>query len=282
LDNFSPITDRYFDVGAGGPTPFTFTATSNATWVKLSTTHGNISPKSPEQRVYVSVPDWTQLKDEMNTAQINFTAKASGQPDLSVSVFLNAQKNNVASGFKGFVEGAGVVSIEAAHATRNNTQDGVTWKELPGYGRTLSGVTPWPRTDQAFEVGSGPSLEYDFYNFNTKGGNLTTTVFVSPSLNALGNDRPLRIAVQVDSQDAQTTQFIPDAAPGQLPDAWDGVDGFVANSIVSVNGLWTNIEPGAHTLKIWMVEPTVVVQKIVIDAGGLRPSYLGPPESIQV
>jgi hypothetical protein len=101
LDNFSPITDRYFDIAAGGPSPFSFIATSNATWIKLSTTHGNISPKSPEQRVSVSVPDWKPLNDGMNTAQINFTAKASGQPDLSVSVFVNALKNNVASGFRG-------------------------------------------------------------------------------------------------------------------------------------------------------------------------------------
>ena len=38
--------------------------------------------------------------------------------------------------------------------------------------------------------------------------------------------------------------------------------------------------PGPHTLKITMVDPGVVLDKIIVDLNGLRPSYLGPPETI--
>ncbi|KAF5375554.1 hypothetical protein D9615_009219 [Tricholomella constricta] len=270
LDNFDPIGNRYIDVGAGGPNPFTLTVSSNASWVSLSQTKGSVSPTAPEQRVFVGVKNWTS---------------ASKQQPLVVSVLFTADKYTVPATFEGFVEGGGSVSIEAAHTTRTTSISGVSWKVLPRYGRTDSAVTPWPHlanNEANFTAGAGPALEYDFYNFNTIGGsgNLTITTFVSPSFNAGEKDRPIGLAVQLDSQAAQALYFFPPAAPGGFPAAWGGNGGFAANGIISAVAKVTGVVPGPHTLKISMIEPAVVVQKIVIDAGGLKPSYLGPPESI--
>ncbi|KAJ3491899.1 hypothetical protein NLI96_g361 [Meripilus lineatus] len=157
--------------------------------------------------------------------------------------------------------------------------------QLPGIGRTLSGITPWPRggDEQNFTAGTGPSVEYDFFTFNTVGnkGTVNIVTYLSPTWNANGQDRPVAFAVQIDSQAPQTNHFFPLSAPGSSPAAWNGYDGFVANSIITTNNAFT-VPPGAHTLKIWMVEPTVIVQKIVINTGGVRASYLGPPESLRM
>ncbi|KZS95513.1 hypothetical protein SISNIDRAFT_438997 [Sistotremastrum niveocremeum HHB9708] len=284
LDNFTPAGSRFVEIGAGGPNTFSWTAGSNVTWLKLNATKGTITSSNPETRLLLTV-DWSKVTGaQYANLQINATAK--GQAPMNQPITFIANNTVVPSSFKGFVEGDGGISIEAAHASRNTAANGVQWTNIPGYGRTLSALTPLPADgngNTGFAAGSGPVLEYDFFNFNTlANGTLNVTTYVSPSFNAYGDDRRLAFAISIDSGSPQVQEFMPLTPPASSPAGWSGNDGFVANSIVSVNTQHTNISPGSHTLKVYAMEPAVVIQKLVINTGNVRYAYLGPPESIQV
>lgn len=282
IDRYSPISDRYVDVASGGPASFSWNVSSNATWVSISTEGGDISPDNNEARVYLSVNDWSAI-EAYTAAQLTFIATSEGVDPLAVNLTFIAYNPGVpADGFAGFVEGSGVVSIEAPHTARNTPVEDITWKEIPQYGRTFSGMTPWPRTDLNFTAGSGPSLEYDFYTFSNT-TSMNVTVFLTPIWNTQGPNNPVSYGLQLDDGDIDIVKYVPYAEKsGGRPTAWEGVDGFVANSIISGISSFEAGSPGVHTLKLWMTQPTVVVQKIVIDLGGQLPSYLGPPESVYV
>ncbi|CAE6416313.1 unnamed protein product [Rhizoctonia solani] len=286
LDPYTPSKTRYIDVSAGGPNTFSWTASSNASWLTISPSSGSVSPSNPETRVTVSV-DWSKLGNSAGYAAISLKSAASKQVGGATSVTVNlvAYSRTPASGFKGFVEGDGGVSIEAVHPTRNSSAGGVAWEVLPGLGKTNGAVSPFPvlaNNGKAFAAGSGPSLEYDFYTFTSpKNGNIALTSFISPALNGNGNDRPVGFAVQIDSGAPQSIYYSPVTSSRSDPQGWGGPDGWVANSITYAKTTHP-VSPGAHTLKIWMLEPAVVLQKFVIDTGGVRSSYLGPPESIRV
>ncbi|QRV78071.1 glycoside hydrolase family 115 protein [Ceratobasidium sp. AG-Ba] len=286
LDPYTPGRTRFIDISAGGPNTFSWSASSNASWLSLSPSSGSVSASKPDTRMTVSV-DWSKLGSGAGYASISIKSASSKQVGAATSVTINlaAYGRSPASGFKGFVEGDGGVSIEAIHPSRNSTVNGVAWHLLPGLGRTNGAVTPQPALGNggnAFSVGSGPSLEYDFYTFNTPAsGNVTLTSYISPALNGNGNNRPVGFAVQIDSGAPQSIYYSPVTSARSTPAGWGGNDGWVANSIVNIQTKHT-VSPGAHTLKVWMLEPAVVLQKFVIDTGGVRSSYLGPPESIRV
>ena len=77
IDPFVTSGNRFVDISAGGPTPFTFSTTSNASWVNIESGEGSISPSAPEQRVFLSV-DWSKVSGVQST-KITFKATVPGQ-----------------------------------------------------------------------------------------------------------------------------------------------------------------------------------------------------------
>jgi hypothetical protein len=87
----------------------------------------------------------------------------------------------------------------------------------------------------------------------------------------------MRYAVSFDDEAPQIVDILPlgfDARNGNRE--WEDS---VRNSARTIRSEHTLSDAGYHTLKIWMVDPGVVLERLVVDLGGMKPSYLGPPES---
>jgi len=116
---------------------------------------------------------------------------------------------------------------------------------------------------------SSPCLEYRMYLFRS--GTVEVETVLAPTLNFVPG-RGLRYALSFDDQAPQ----IVDALAANSVADWSKT---VEDSVRKVKSTFTLAEAGYHTLKFWMVDPGVVLQKIVVDLGGAKPSYVGPPES---
>jgi hypothetical protein len=284
-----PISDkfnqpaRYIDVFNKGQAPLTVTIQTSAPWILASrsiqrptSTPSNVRIDSAhilemENRLAVTI-NW---KNAPKGIANGFVKISAGTNTVLVRVkVLNPRKPSRES-IKGFVEADGYVSIEAGHFTRNVRSHSARWGNIPNLGRTLSSMSIFPVTaSSVMPPKNSPHLEYKMYLFDS--GKMEVETILSPTLNFVSG-RGLRFALSFDDQAPRVVTAVPaDYTAGDGNRDWEHT---VANSARIIKTPFILPQPGEHTLKVWMVDPGMVLQKIVVDCGGLRPSYLGPPES---
>jgi hypothetical protein len=267
LDKFGQGA-RYVEVFNRGLTPFEYVATADVPWLVLSESQG---PVRKERRLEVSA-DWSRAPAGRSRGEIRFTGAGT---NFTVRVRTFNPSTPTLETLRGFVEGDGYVSMEAEHYGRKLEAGANRWIKIPHYGATLSGMrAEGPPEALATPGKDSPRLEYPMYLFST--GEVKVAVMVGATLNFMPG-RPLRYAVSFDDQEPRTVMTVPaafDAHNGNRE--WEEA---VTDNCRRVCSTHTIGQPGYHTLKIWMVDPAVVVQKVVVDTGGVKPSYLGPPES---
>ncbi len=258
--------NAFIDVFNRGQTAFSYTIKTDKPWIKVSAPNGTVAK---DQRVWVSV-DWDKAPTGLTQVQLTITGAGN-------SVTVNATVNNVPAAERnkvsGFVENNGYIAMEAGHYTHKTDGNGVNWITLADYGNTYDGVTIIPVTAPAQAPGgNSPHLEYRVNLADT--GMVKVTTYISPTLD-FTNSTGLHYAISIDDEQPQIININADESEA----AWRKD---VAHNIKMLVTTHHIAKAGVHILKYWMVNPGVVLQKIVIDAGGVQPNYLGPPESFFV
>jgi hypothetical protein len=270
LPTFNPYdpTDHYIDVFNRSTSPFPFAVSAGAPWIQLSPGKRFVEK---EQRISVNV-DWSKAPTGRQQTSLIITGPGSGK----VTVIINIDNPTPPRQYKSFIETDGYVSIEAEHyaqavgAPASHGTPAIRWQTIPGLGRTFSAVQAEPVTAPAQTPGDkSPHLEYQFYLFDT--GTVRVNAYFSPIIEF--NRKPIRYAISLDDD---TPQIIDLSTGNEARGVWDKM---VADNIRITSSSHLITRPGEHVLKYWLIDPSPVLQKIVVDAGGVKPSYLGPPES---
>jgi hypothetical protein len=244
--------DRFVEIYNKGTTPFAYGIKPGAPWIHVTPSAGTVTD---QVRAKVTV-DWRRAPSGTTTVPLTITGAGS-------SVVVQAPISKPALRPAGFLEADGYVAMEADHYSRKVGD----WQLLPGIGRTGNGLTPLG--------GAGARLDYTMTL--TTSGPVKVSAYLSPRNNVRPTDG-LKYAISVDGAPPQTVNIT--TATGANDTTMNRQWARNTSNNINVTTTTHTIDrPGTHTLTFWMVDPTVIVQRLVVDTGGLRYSYLGPPES---
>ena len=257
-------TPRYIDIFNRGREPFIFSVETSDPWLEVDTPRVSVER---EQRVWVRAR-WSEVPLGADHATVTITGPGDVRVVVRVPVLNPATPRPEA--LEGFVETNGYVSIEAAHYSRAVAPEQRQWLTIPDHGRTLSGVTPWPVTPTPSAGAAGDMrLEYRMFLFTA--GTVRVSAYLAPTQKF----RPgpgFRYGISFDDEDVQSIDVHADTSLK----AWERS---VADGVTVLTSTHAIARSGYHVLKLRALDPGLVLQKLVVDTGGLRSSYLGPPES---
>jgi hypothetical protein len=261
---------RYFiDVFNAGQEPIKWAAKVNAPWIQLSSTGGETST---EERIWVSV-DWSVIPDnKTETSSIEFNVGNSVN-----LVNLKAQRLNIPGGEQLFVEDNGVVSIEAEHFSKVQNTINSEWKQIRGLGRQNDAVGTFPVTASVQEATKeqGPALLYEFFTQSVGQANLRFYCLPSHPING---DYKLRFAVSIDDGEPLIVDATLKETMHEDNEEWKTN---VLRAAAITQADITIPQAGRHRLKITMIDPGVVLDKIevIMHKDEKANSYFGSAET---
>ncbi|GGE51945.1 hypothetical protein GCM10011413_17830 [Pedobacter psychrotolerans] len=278
----------YIDIFNRGEDTFEFTAKANQPWIKVSATKGTVHR---EMRLFVEM-DWSALPVGENQGRIEIK-----QGNTIVPVSLTAIKSKLPDSEKPFYGGWGEFSIPAQKFSANIPGEHASWTVLPDLGRSVACMGSSNVNMPSEMPAKAPRLEYEV--FLPVQGNAKICLGILPTQD-VNPQRGLRIAVSIDGEEPviidarkgfhdEFQQYTPASlalSPGLKPLPPLGENyalvsrGKLRRNEVFDNLRWLDVDlnvksAGRHTLKVFMIDPEVVLENIVINPDDRYPSYFG-------
>lgn len=262
----NPYTRKssFIEIYNKGNEAFNWQASTKEDWIKLSKQSGETAL---QDRIEVSI-DWDKVPTGTDiTGKIEIVSDEKTEK-IYVPVFNPASPSPAE--LKGlYVEDNGCVSINAGKFHRKVENNDIKINSIKGLGYENEcvqlGEATKPSQNMWF-TNKAPKAEYDFYTFNA--GNVTVHAYALP-LFPIDSKHDTRYGIMIDEGMVQwmTTNAKEYSSQWRL--------NVFRNSAVSTINMSID-KPGKHTLKLICSDPGMVIQKVVIDFGGMKRSYLGP------
>ena len=264
---FDPINNQnyYIDIVNRGQEELNYTIKAKEDWIKLSSESGTTRFN---EKIYVSI-DWNKAPKGEVKGEIQI---AGAGKTYSVQIPIRNKPYTVA----GFIENEGAIAFEACNFTKKIDTKDLHWTVVPNLGRTNSSLIIEPVTaDRQEKLENSPRVEYEFTTFSS--GDFKVEAYLSPTQD-FKKQGGLKYAIAIDNEKPQIMnmnegEIMPDY---KYADWWTKSVG----DHIKIKSSTHKVDlPGNHVLKIWAIDSGIVFQRFVIDAGGLKQSYLGPVES---
>lgn len=239
----------FIDVFLAADESLNWTA-KTAPWIKLSQSKGTLKPElgKREQRIWVSI-DWNKINKEIGspkqTGKISFSAQGK---ELNVAVNITSIQD--------------YISIPAVKFNRLNNIGWQTWSVINDLGYSgkslmalpLQGVKiPDLQNTTALEK-TNACVEYDFNTAISSSPEIS--IYTLPT-HPINNNYRMRYAVSIDNEPLKVLDF---KTQGRSEEWKQNV---LRNSAVrKINA--KNLKPGKHTLRIYMIDPGVILDRILI------------------
>lgn len=257
------LQSSWIEVFNRGAVAFDFTARADQPWIQLATNSGHVDK---QQRIAVTI-DPARLPHGTSSGTI--ALQQTDGPTLLVHVTAVRPEAEA----HGFIETRNVIAMEAEHFDAQRNSNSASWKVIPNYGKTLSGMTIFPLNAPSNPTPEhAPTLDYRLTTRAT--GQYTLSVVAGPSLNYVPG-RGLRLAVSLDDA---PWQFV-DLLATNTNAAWAES---VRNAVRRVHVPIAVPSAGLHTLHVAMVDSGVVLERLELGQGTQPSTYLGPSESVRL